>query len=244
MNTNRLKKAQRILDFFHNNFGLHPPYNVLVDGTFCRTALEEKLQIKEQIPKYLGAQLKLVTTQCIIMEVEKLIKINSNLYGAWLVVKQFPVHKCGHAKNPIPASSCIKSLLKKRNPAKYIVASQDDDLCQYIHRRVVGAPILYLHYKTPTLEKPTEKCLVVASKKSKTLTVFEENTLKSLKRKYIEDDQQPRKKRKKPKNPNSLSCKKSKKVKLPQQGIKEGKRKRKRHRTKKISKPSSTISGE
>lgn len=242
MNINRHKKAQRILGFFRNNFDLHPPYNVLVDGTFCRTALEEKLLIKEQIPKYLRAQLRLVTTQCIIMEVEKLIKINSKLYGAWLVVKQFPVHKCGHAKNPMPASSCIKSLLKKKNPAKYIVASQDDDLRQHIHRWVVGAPVLYLHRKTPTLEKPTEKCLAVASKEIKTLNDFEENTLKSLKRKYIgEDDQQPRKKRMKPKNPNPLSCKKSKKVKVPQQGIKEGKRKRKRHRTKKIS---STISGE
>lgn len=32
--------------------------------------------IKEQIPKYLGAQTKIVTTQCIILEVEKLSKIS------------------------------------------------------------------------------------------------------------------------------------------------------------------------
>ncbi|XP_042242403.1 rRNA-processing protein UTP23 homolog isoform X2 [Homarus americanus] len=195
MKIKRYKKAQRILGFFQNNFDLRPPYSVLLDGTFCRASLEVKVKIKEQIPKYLGAQTKLVTTQCIILEVEKLSKMRANLYGTWMVVKQFPVHKCGHEGDAIPASSCIKSLLQEKNPAKL-------------------------------------------------LTDHEEKTLKSLKRKYIgEDDQPPPKKKKKPKNPNPLSCKKSKKTK-PQPQNEEVKRKRKRHKKKKqLDEEASTSSG-
>nr|XP_045594423.1 rRNA-processing protein UTP23 homolog [Procambarus clarkii] len=235
MKIKRYKKAQRILGFFQHNFNLRPPYNVMLDGTFCRAALEVKVKIKQQIPKYLGAQTKLVTTQCIILEVEKLSKMSSSLYGTWMVVKQFPVHKCGHEGNPIPASSCIKSLLKKENPAKYIVASQDEDLRQHIHEWVTGAPIIYLHHKAPTLEKPTQKNKDLALKANKTLTSYEESILKSFKRKYIGDDdnQPPKKKKKTSKNPNPLSCKKSKKVKPQQQNGGERKRMRKRHRMKK-----------
>ncbi|XP_042242402.1 rRNA-processing protein UTP23 homolog isoform X1 [Homarus americanus] len=244
MKIKRYKKAQRILGFFQNNFDLRPPYSVLLDGTFCRASLEVKVKIKEQIPKYLGAQTKLVTTQCIILEVEKLSKMRANLYGTWMVVKQFPVHKCGHEGDAIPASSCIKSLLQEKNPAKYIIATQDDDLRQHIHHSVTGAPILYLYHSAPTLEKPTDKCLKLASESNKLLTDHEEKTLKSLKRKYIgEDDQPPPKKKKKPKNPNPLSCKKSKKTK-PQPQNEEVKRKRKRHKKKKqLDEEASTSSG-
>ncbi|KAK8729804.1 hypothetical protein OTU49_008332 [Cherax quadricarinatus] len=235
MKIKRYKRVQHVLGFFKNNFGLQPPYCVLLDATFCGAALEVKVKISEQIPKYLGAETKLVTTQCIILEVEKMSKISSKLRGAWIVVKQFPVHKCGHESSPVPAFSCIKSLLKKRNPAKYIVASQDNELRQRIHKYVTGAPILYLHRSAPTLEYPTEKSQAMAKKSLKMLTAHEKKTLKCLKRQYIgNDDEPPPQKKKKPKNPNPLSCKKSKKIKeSQQQNVVEIKGMRKRHRKKK-----------
>ncbi|KAK8399574.1 hypothetical protein O3P69_003558 [Scylla paramamosain] len=232
MKIKRHKKAQKILAFFQHNFALQAPYTILLDATFCHSALEGKVLIKEQIPKYLGAQTKIVTTQCIILEVEKLSKISPKLYGTWLVVKQFPVHKCGHEGDPVPASSCAKSLLGKNNPGKYIMASQDPELRAHVHQEVVGTPILYLHQSAPTLEKPTKKS--VAAAQGSTLSTHEETTLKTLKRKHLgEAVQEPPRKRKKAKNPHSLSCKKSKKVKqADQQKASDGKRKRKRHKRK------------
>lgn len=35
----RYKKAQKTLSFYKNNFGFREPYQILVDATFCQTAL-------------------------------------------------------------------------------------------------------------------------------------------------------------------------------------------------------------
>jgi U3 small nucleolar RNA-associated protein 23 len=41
---------------------------VLIDGTFCRAALNGKINIGEQMPKYLDAEVKLCTTACVMAE--------------------------------------------------------------------------------------------------------------------------------------------------------------------------------
>ncbi|XP_042860533.1 rRNA-processing protein UTP23 homolog [Penaeus japonicus] len=239
MKIRRQKKAQKILGFYQHNFDIRPPYTVLLDGTFCYAAIEGKVKIAEDIPKYLGSlDTKLITTQCIILEVEQLRKLKRDLHGPYMIVKQFPVHVCGHEGKPVPASSCIKSLLKKENPKKYIIASQDNELRTHIHECVTGTPVLYLHRSAPTLEKPSEKSQADPLNANKTITTHEEKTLQSLKRKLIgEEEVEPERRKKKKKNPNPLSCKKSKKVKKPQQQqqqeMKEGKSKRKRKKHKK-----------
>lgn len=35
----RYKKAQKTLSFYRNNFGFRTPYQILIDATFCQTAL-------------------------------------------------------------------------------------------------------------------------------------------------------------------------------------------------------------
>lgn len=74
MKVKRYKRAQRFLTFYKNNFNFRPPYQVLLDGTFCQAALKNKINIAEQMPKYLGEEVKLLTTVCAINEVEKLSK--------------------------------------------------------------------------------------------------------------------------------------------------------------------------
>lgn len=78
MKINRQKKVQRILTFYRNNFGFRPPYQVLIDATFCQAALRFKLDINKQLRSYLGDQLRLYTTVCVVNEVEKLGKSPSN----------------------------------------------------------------------------------------------------------------------------------------------------------------------
>lgn len=72
MKIKRYKKAQRTLTFFKNNFGFRPPYQILLDGTFCQAALKNKVNIAEQMPGYLGDEVKLMTSVCVIHETEKL----------------------------------------------------------------------------------------------------------------------------------------------------------------------------
>ncbi|KAB7507274.1 rRNA-processing protein UTP23-like protein [Armadillidium nasatum] len=148
MNTKRVKRLNKTIDFYKRNFGFFSPYNILIDGTFCTAALESKINISEQLPKYLDSDVNIVTTRCIIMEVEKLSKIIKDLYGTWLIIKQFKIHQCGHTDD-----------------FKYILATMDENLREYARKKVFAAPIIFLHRQTPTIEKPPQETVKIFGEK-------------------------------------------------------------------------------
>jgi U3 small nucleolar RNA-associated protein 23 len=129
------------------------------------------------------------------------------------LLKSFPVHHCGHEKNPIAGSACIRDKVKTNH---YIIATQDRNLQEWI-RRKPGIPLLYLHQVAPTLEQPSEASRKYAEKQTaKTIEVtkLDEQKLKHLKKKEglaVETVEPPPKKKKKIGGPNPLSCKKKKK---------------------------------
>lgn len=63
MGLKRQKLAKKIINFYKYNFSFREPFQILVDGTFCQLALKNKIQIKEQMPKYLMGEVKLCTTR-------------------------------------------------------------------------------------------------------------------------------------------------------------------------------------
>ncbi|XP_031617316.1 rRNA-processing protein UTP23 homolog [Contarinia nasturtii] len=208
----RYKKAQKTLSFYRNNFGFREPYQILIDATFCQTALIFQIGIKDQLPKYFQAETRLVTTQCIILEAESL---GSKVQGATNIVKQFLVHKCGHEKGPKSGIACIKSMIKNN---RYVIATQDRELQEYL-RKKPGQPIMYLHKKTPVLEQPSElsrKTVEFKLNESFNFGTADEKKLVALKKSeglpVAEDTKTDlKKKKKKKKQPNPLSCKKKKK---------------------------------
>lgn len=108
MKINRLKKSQKNLSFYIQNFQYREPFQVIVDATFCQAAIQNKIIVDEQLKRYLQSELKLLTTQCIILESESL---GPALQGATSIVKRFYVHKCGHEGKPIPGAECIKHMV-------------------------------------------------------------------------------------------------------------------------------------
>lgn len=101
----------------------------------------------------------------------------------------------------------------------YVVASQDIDLQEWI-RKQAGIALLYLHKVVPHLDEPSDaskKFLLRKTKASTKVSTFEDERLKSLKKKEGLM-QEPKllkvKKVKKKGGPNPLSCKK--KTKKPQ----------------------------
>ena len=110
-----------------------------------------KVNIKDQLPKYLG-EVKLLTTKCCIEECgpKKL-----GLYGAEVILKQFGIHKCAHEEDTKPAMKCLKNMVGTENKNRYFVATQDPELREKC-RKVPGTPILYLHHSAPVLEKPSD----------------------------------------------------------------------------------------
>uniref|UniRef100_A0A1I8Q2I1 rRNA-processing protein UTP23 homolog n=1 Tax=Stomoxys calcitrans TaxID=35570 RepID=A0A1I8Q2I1_STOCA len=215
MKITRNKKSHKTLMFFATHFQYHEPYQVLIDATFCQAALKNKVIIEEQLKKYFQSQVKLLTTQCIILEAEAL---GAPLTGATQIVKQFYVHKCGHEGKPVTAAECIKQMTKD---SRYIVASQDRSLQESL-RKVPGRCLLYLHKAAPVLEAPSDASKKWVHKKAKNLLPAEaEKKIEILKKKeglqVSKDAVAIQRKHKGPKNPNPLSRKKSKKEKQNRQ---------------------------
>ena len=210
MKIKRQKKVQRILDFYKHNFGHFPPYQMLLDGTFAMACLKMQINIKEQMPKYIGQEVKILTTKCAIAETEKL---GPELFGATKVLKQFAIHKCGHEEDPQPALKCLRSMVKEENSQRYFIVTQDAYLREKV-RKIPGTPVMYLHHKALTLEKPSEKSSLSVENKTQEkvgINEYQAKMIAQLKQKAgIFEENVKKRRRKKNGGPNPLSCLKKK----------------------------------
>ncbi|XP_022668383.1 rRNA-processing protein UTP23 homolog isoform X2 [Varroa destructor] len=158
----------------------------------------------EQIDKYFRTEVTLCTTQCAVVETQKLSILN----GALQILKNFRVEKCPHTK-PVAASKCLLDMVREGNPRNFFVATQDPELAEEIHK-LIGIPRLKLH-NAITLEDPASATVNYVAKQCRSATDLTENQLKTishLKKKMNIDDSLKKVKRlkKKPKGPNPLSC--------------------------------------
>lgn len=156
-------------------------------------------------------ELRVLTTPCMIIETDKL---GPKLLNVSKKLKSLQLNRCGHEKNPLSGSECVKSIVKEN---RYIIATQDRDLQEWI-RRQVGIALLYLHNVVPTLEEPslaTRNFVDRKSKKSLKVSEFEGEQLVQMKKKegIVEEKKVIKVKHKKKGGPNPLSCKK-KKIKI------------------------------
>ena len=131
----------------------------LVDGNFCHAALENKLHIKNQLPKMLGAGCKELVTPCVL---EELKSLGDNFRGALLIAKRFEVRSCGHRGRLKAAHECLSSLVgHDNNPNHYIVATQDLNLRKQL-RLCPAVPLMYVQYNVIVMESPSEASKLVA----------------------------------------------------------------------------------
>ncbi|VDK42458.1 unnamed protein product [Anisakis simplex] len=225
MKVKRYKRAQRILTVYRHNFGFNPPYRVLMDGTFAMAALQNKINLREQMPKYLNEEVEICVTKCVLNELEKL---GDALYGALHICKQFTIDPCPH--EPLrSASECIRHMARRmESKTKYLIATQDNALTDSL-RQLRGAPILFIKYKGILIDKVSEATMEALNRPKDDL-----NAINQLKRKIIGDDEDASVKRKKRKikGPNPLSMKKKKKRPVVSANAKgkNGTVKKRRHR--------------
>ncbi|XP_003385131.1 PREDICTED: rRNA-processing protein UTP23 homolog [Amphimedon queenslandica] len=202
MKVKRCKHAKKVVSFYKNNFGFREPFQIIVDGTFCQAALKGKINIKEQMPKYLCCAVQLVTTKCVLAELSS----HAALHGANAIAKCFKTHNCSHSTF-LPPADCLDSFIGPTNSKHYCVATQDCDLRHKFQERG-GIPLFHIIRNTIVLEKPTESSQLLMNeislgKVSPTLPEQMEITL---------DNNQPssdtKRKRRRPLGPNPLSVKK------------------------------------
>ncbi|XP_056275780.1 rRNA-processing protein UTP23 homolog [Pseudoliparis swirei] len=238
MGLKRQKQAKKTLSFYKYNFSFREPFQILFDGTFCQAALKNKIQIKEQMPKYLMGEVQLCTTSCALKELESLGK---DLYGAKIILQRFQTRRCEHFKDPVPASECLLSMLEDTNPHNYFVATQDHSLTAGL-KKIPGVPLMYIIMNTIVLDKPYQASLdhVRAVQLGELVSPSQQQTLRSLKEEQgiaqNDGEQRGKKRKRKRSNPNPLSCMKKKKKAgptPPKRKAEEGegeKKKRVRHK--------------
>jgi len=231
MKLKRQKRVAKILKYFQLNFGFRKPWNLVIDGTLCVACLDNKVNLRDQMPKYLD-EVKMITTGCCITEMETIG--SHQLFGATQILKNLPLFRCGH-KKAVSGRSCIKELVGDGNQHHLMIASQDDNLRNEL-RQIPGIPLLYLHGCAPTLEKPsymTEKLTNRFSDGKTDLSSHQKMIIKELKKKTFgeqPEDESTKKKKKKfgRKQPNPLSCLKKKKKIIDDKPVSQPKKKRRR----------------
>ncbi|XP_041867444.1 rRNA-processing protein UTP23 homolog [Melanotaenia boesemani] len=239
MKIKRQKQAKKTISFYKYNFNFREPFQILIDGTFCQAALKNKIQIKEQLPKYLMGEVQLCTTNCALKELETL---GNQLYGAKIILQRFQVRKCPHFKNPVSASECLLSMLEETNPHHYFVATQDHSLTAGL-KKIPGVPLLYIVLNTIVLDKPSQESLdhVQAVQLGELVSPAQQQSIRSLKEEQgisnKDGERRGKKRKRKQSNPNPLSCLKKKKKGVPTPPLKKaesGEKKRSRHKKRKI----------
>ncbi|CAI4226757.1 unnamed protein product [Auanema sp. JU1783] len=201
MKVKRVKRAAKILNFYKHHYKIAAPFKILVDGTFCMAALINKLNLREQLSKYLGGETHVVTTRCVMQELEQ---IGPDVYGALALCRHFDVVHCPHT--PFKgANDCFIRLAKKAKTkgTKFIYATQDPELTEKIHS-VPGAPVIYINGTSIILQKPSEVSVNEAKAEDPEIA-----KLTDLKRTVLGEVEKI-KKVKKLRGVNPLSCKKKK----------------------------------
>lgn len=152
-----------------------------------------------------------MTTGCVLAELRAL---GDRALGAAIIAKGYYRVKCGHDDAPISASRCICEQISATNERRFLVATQDPELCQQL-RKVPGVPLIRLNGQVPLLEEPSSSsCTSAEASEAKKLrpSDWEKAKLPELKAKELQIKalaEQPPKKRKR-KGVNPLACRKKK----------------------------------
>ncbi|KAG0339739.1 hypothetical protein BG004_006696 [Podila humilis] len=238
MRLKRHKDYKRYMNMYCQTFHFRKPFQVLVDADFIQAALEQRIDLRTQIPKVLCDASKQMVTPCTMA----LLKSRGeDASGAFLASKRFEKRRCKH-QEAVDESLCLSQIIGSSNQHNYVVASQSKKLRSQF-ASVPGVPLLYINRANMILEPPSEaslsKCKQIESAKTHASTK-ELATLKTVKisqngqialdtklAKKLEDKAESKKakrelqkakilkKRMGPKEPNPLSVKKKKKVKAP-----------------------------
>jgi U3 small nucleolar RNA-associated protein 24 len=132
-----VEKASSSL-FFRYNASLGPPYQLLLDTNFINFSIQNKLDLHKAAMDCLLAKCRLLITDCVMAELEKL---GSAYRVALRIAKDERIGRlqCTHAGSY--ADDCLVRRVQQHKC--YIVCTCDRDLKRRI-RKIPGVPIMYI----------------------------------------------------------------------------------------------------
>ncbi|KAF9583928.1 hypothetical protein BGW38_008087 [Lunasporangiospora selenospora] len=155
MRLKRSKDYKRYMNMYNQSFLFRTPYQVIVDADFIQAALDQRIDLRTQIPKVLCDASKQMVTPCTMANLKSRGEDGS---GAFLASKRFEKRRCPHNSAAAPESDCISKIIGDSNPHNYVIASQSKTLRKHL-ATVPGVPILYIHRANLILEPPSDASL-------------------------------------------------------------------------------------
>ena len=148
-----MKKYKKYIRFYKVVHKFHPPYKILVDGTFFHQAISSDFNLRENFYKLLLDTPLLVMTKCVIRELEHLgrAKIGRTFDEAKKIVKE----SCKHPGGILPPDECMKNFVGKRNEGKIFVGTNDEDLRNEL-RNQGNTPIFFFKQGVLIMDSPSE----------------------------------------------------------------------------------------
>jgi len=217
----RAKNIRKQLRFYRINYGIHPPYKVLLDGNFIFACLKVKMDVKDRLVKLLQEErCSLFVPRAVLEELQTLGASFEHCYEFAMKLE----HPLDDAlSESISASEAIEKIIGDCNSGKYLVASQDEQLWAKL-RKVPGVPVVHAQRALLVLAPPSAATAAAAARalnKQGTLNQNEKEIVKSIKahqakKRKMEQASEPKVRlKKKAKGPNPLSMKKKKKERHP-----------------------------
>ncbi|ELR12890.1 UTP23, small subunit (SSU) processome component family protein [Acanthamoeba castellanii str. Neff] len=206
------------MKFFKMNYGVKPPYFVLMDPEFIATSLEKKVFVKTAVPELLAGSAVLVVTRCVTAH----LRAGGEKYAAAaLMAKRLQHEECSHER-PLHPHNCLFSLLKQQEERekKLCLASQNRRFQTRV-RELPGIPMLHISNTMVLLDPPTPASTKHADTKARShraiKPVEQELVKEAIQTKKEDDASKPAPKaiphrvmaqKKRAKGPNPLSMRK------------------------------------
>ena len=132
------KFLKKTLNFFKLNFGFFEPFHLIIDGNFLHKLLEKKLDLRSKLEKLLKCVIFLQATNCGVAELSVL---GEEFRGVYLQARKLHRINC-HLNEHKSPKECILELIGEKNEAKYMVATQDEELRKAL-REVPGVNFVF-----------------------------------------------------------------------------------------------------
>ena len=158
MRIKRSKKYHKFVNFYRVVYKFVPPFKVLLDGNFIFTVTKHSIDLKPQLQKVLQDQPLLVMTKCLMRELESQSKTNSSpfLQQTLAACKNIVKLPCKHAGGILAPDECIKNYVGARNEHKVFVATQDEDLKNYLRNEVGTVPLFFFKDTVLIMDSPSD----------------------------------------------------------------------------------------
>ncbi|KAI9476517.1 MAG: Fcf1-domain-containing protein [Benjaminiella poitrasii] len=217
--TKESRTNKKIVQAYSIGFGFRSPYQIILDGEFCKVALDKKIYLKDALPELMFAPTRLIVTECILNELKSK---GHDHTSAYILAKKFETRKCPHKDQPVSSYQCIRDLVGTDNKNHLLIATQHPKLKDRL-RKIPGVPIVYVNVKHQRLgiEPMTDRSKQVMKQHEIEKAQPLDKVTLQIKRKLLSNDQEgqqqqkPKPKKRKVKGVNPLAMKKKKKKTPP-----------------------------